>query len=133
MAVVFSNEVVQIRLVQEFIAVDVVEQSSQPDESAGWEKRKDEAVLGEEPFQTWNCLQGFAFCDQLAVHVDKEVKHEAVDDRVNLEVNAQTVQDAAKNVPFFQDKIYGEEYEKSYDVVVWTTGRQAANNWVEKH
>lgn len=34
-AVVFANEVVKIRLVQKFIAVDVVEQSSQPDESAG--------------------------------------------------------------------------------------------------
>jgi hypothetical protein len=52
------------------------------------------------PFQTCNCLESFAFGDQLAVHINEEVEHEAVDDGVNLEVNAQAVQDAASNVLF---------------------------------
>ena len=74
MAMVFSHEVVKVGLVEIFIAIDRIENSSEANQSAHSHEREDEAVFGKETLLRNNGFVRIAsLSDEFAIAVDVEV------------------------------------------------------------
>jgi len=69
------------------IAVDHVKEVSQPNEGPRGHYSEDKAVFGEETLLAVDSFDSFVLRKLSQVHVDPQIKYEAVDNGVDFEVN----------------------------------------------
>lgn len=104
MTVIFASKVIQIGLPQELVPVHFVEDSCQTEQCQNGHTGENESVFGEKAFFGVNCFEGRpALSNELSIAVDEKVKHEAVDDWINFEVDGETQEEATPNVSAFED------------------------------
>ena len=77
---------------QELPAINVVEKSCEAYKRSGADDRELQSVLGEESQRGDRCVGPLPLSDDSSVAVDEEIENEAVDDWVDLEVNAEAVE-----------------------------------------
>ena len=87
MSVVFSHEVVQVSFVQELVPVDVIEKACECDEGRGGDQGEGYPVRGKKVSEN----AYLPLKDLLFVAINVQVENEAVDDWVDFEMNAESV------------------------------------------
>lgn len=90
---VFPYSVVQVGFIYELIPVNVIEKPCKTNEGRCGEECKNQSVACKKA--AWvNSLNCLALSYFISIHVNKEVKNERVNDRVDFEVDTKPIENA---------------------------------------